>query len=225
MDKHAVISALERAWANEARWNGITRPYNAGDVYRLRGSMDIEYSLARYGAARLWELLRDGGYVAVLSAVTGHQAVPQCEAALQAIYVSGWRAFRRSARVGEEVRPSGPQGARSHERVRHQAGRGAPRGGRVRCGHDPDRPHGREQRHAAHQRLGRVRSPLPDGGADRRRLLPGARRRGRRHRPGPGLRALRRPAVVRDVEAGSRGGDHVCSSIPRELYALALGVL
>src|SRR5256886_11611793 len=59
MDKHAVISALERAWANEARWNGITRPYNAGDVYRLRGSIDIEYSLARYGAARLWELLRE----------------------------------------------------------------------------------------------------------------------------------------------------------------------
>src|SRR5439155_642613 len=69
MDKHAVISALERAWANEARWNGITRPYNAGDVYRLRGSIDIEYSLARYGAAlHAFEVMKnmiDAGAVGV----------------------------------------------------------------------------------------------------------------------------------------------------------------
>src|SRR5881398_212912 len=91
MDKHAVISALERAWANDARWNGMTRPYNAGDVYRLRGSIDIEYSLARYGAARLWELLRDEDYVAVLSAITGNQAIQQVQAGLKAIYVSGWQ--------------------------------------------------------------------------------------------------------------------------------------
>src|SRR6266700_5619505 len=91
MDKHAVISALERAWANDARWNGITRPYNAGDVYRLRGSIDIEYSLGRYGAARLWELMRDEDYVAVLSAITRNQAIQQVQAGLQAIYVSGWQ--------------------------------------------------------------------------------------------------------------------------------------
>ena len=91
MDKHAVITALERGWANDARWNGIKRPYNAGDVYRLRGSIDIEYSLARHGAARLWELLRDEEYVAVLSAITGNQAIQQVQAGLKAIYVSGWQ--------------------------------------------------------------------------------------------------------------------------------------
>src|SRR2546430_3572227 len=91
MDKHTVISALERAWVNEARWNGITRPYNAGDVYRLPRSIDIECSLARYGAARLWELLRDEDYVAVLSAITGNQAIQQVQAGLMAIYVSGWQ--------------------------------------------------------------------------------------------------------------------------------------
>ena len=91
MDKHAVIAALEHGWANEARWNGIKRPYNAGDVYRLRGSIDIEYSLARHGAARLWELLRDEDYVAVLSAITGNQAIQQVQAGLKAIYVSGWQ--------------------------------------------------------------------------------------------------------------------------------------
>src|SRR5256884_3174676 len=91
MDKQTVTSALERAWATDARWDGIKRPYGAGDVYRLRGSIDIEYSLARYGAARLWELLRDDDYVAVLSAVTGNQAIQQVQAGLKAIYVSGWQ--------------------------------------------------------------------------------------------------------------------------------------
>src|SRR5256885_9019722 len=91
MDKQAMITALERAWANDARWNGITRPYKAGDVYRLRGSIDIEYSLARYGAARLWELLQDDAYIAVLSAITGNQAIQQVQAGLKAIYVSGWQ--------------------------------------------------------------------------------------------------------------------------------------
>src|SRR6266513_4621962 len=91
MDKHAVISALELAWANEARWNGITRPYNAGDVYRLRGSIEIEHSLARYGAARFWLLLHDEPYVPVLSVITGNQAIQHVQAGLKAIYVSGWQ--------------------------------------------------------------------------------------------------------------------------------------
>src|SRR5438552_18423572 len=91
MDKHTVISALERAWVNEARWKGVTRPYNAGDVYRLRGPIDIEYSLGRYGAARLWELLRDEDYVAGLSAITGNQAIQQLQAGRQAIYVIAWQ--------------------------------------------------------------------------------------------------------------------------------------
>src|SRR5205807_2086646 len=224
MDKHAVTSALERAWATDARWDGIKRPYGAGDVYRLRGSIDIEYSLARYGAARLWELLRDEDYVAVLSAITGNQAIQQVQAGLKAIYGSGRRALRRSARIRQEVRPPRRQGARSHERVHHQAGRGAPRVGRVRRGHDPDRPHGREQRHPAHERLRRVRSPLRDRRADRRRVLPGTRRRRRGHRTRPRLRAICGLALVRDVEAGYRGGDEVRPGDPREVSAQAAGV-
>src|SRR3989475_13325314 len=70
MDKQQFISSLEQAWKAGSRWKGVTRPYTAGDVYRLRGSIDIEYSLARYGAARLWQLFQDDDYVAVLSAVT-----------------------------------------------------------------------------------------------------------------------------------------------------------
>src|SRR5712691_10927640 len=91
MDKQQFITSLEQAWKTGSRWRGVTRPYTAGDVYRLRGSIDIEYSLARYGAARLWQLFQDDDYLAVLSAVTGNQAIQQVQAGLKAIYVSGWQ--------------------------------------------------------------------------------------------------------------------------------------
>src|SRR6059036_2377543 len=91
MDKQEFVSTLEREWTTDSRWDGVTRPYTAGDVYRLRGSIDIEYSLARYGAARLWQLFQDEPYVAVLSASTGNQAIQEVQAGLNAIYVSGWQ--------------------------------------------------------------------------------------------------------------------------------------
>src|SRR5881628_1451283 len=91
MDKQEFVSTLEREWTTDSRWDGVTRPYTAGDVYRLRGSIDIEYSLARYGAARLWQLFQDEPYVAVLSASTGNQAIQEVQAGLKAVYVSGWQ--------------------------------------------------------------------------------------------------------------------------------------
>jgi isocitrate lyase len=91
MEQQEFITALERQWASDGRWEGITRPYRASDVYRLRGSIGIEYTLARLGAARLWELLRQEDYVPALSAVTGNQAIQLVQAGLKAIYVSGWQ--------------------------------------------------------------------------------------------------------------------------------------
>ena len=82
---------LEQMWATDPRWKGITRPYSAKDVVRLRGTMHIEHSLARYGAERLWELLHTEDYVAALGALTGNQAVQQVQAGLKAIYLSGWQ--------------------------------------------------------------------------------------------------------------------------------------
>jgi isocitrate lyase len=69
----------------------VQRPYTAGDVARLRGSVKIEYTLAQRGAARLWELLTTRDYVPALGALTGQQAVQQVRAGLEAIYVSGWQ--------------------------------------------------------------------------------------------------------------------------------------
>jgi len=73
------------------RFDGIERPYTAADVDRLRGSVRVEHTLARLGAARLWELLRSRDYVNSLGAVSGNQAVQMVRAGLEAIYISGWQ--------------------------------------------------------------------------------------------------------------------------------------
>lgn len=74
-----------------ARWAGISRPYSPEEVDRLRGTVRIEYSLARAGAERLWKLLHEEPYIAALGALTGNQAVEMAAAGLKAIYLSGWQ--------------------------------------------------------------------------------------------------------------------------------------
>ena len=78
-------------WGSSARWAGVERPYFEEDVRRLQGSVVIEQTLARRGAAKLWELLHTEEYVAALGALTGNQAVQQVKAGLKAIYLSGWQ--------------------------------------------------------------------------------------------------------------------------------------
>jgi isocitrate lyase len=78
-------------WGTNPRWAGITRPYSYDDVLRLRGTIQIEYTLARFGAERLWNLMRSDAYVAALGAITGNQAIEMVQAGLKAIYGSGWQ--------------------------------------------------------------------------------------------------------------------------------------
>ncbi|MBV9227667.1 MAG: isocitrate lyase [Chloroflexi bacterium] len=85
------VAEITKSWETDPRWRGIKRPYTAEDVLRLRGSIQIEYTLARMGAERLWNLLHSEPYVAALGALTGNQAVQQVKAGLQAIYLSGWQ--------------------------------------------------------------------------------------------------------------------------------------
>ncbi|TDL80741.1 isocitrate lyase [Peribacillus frigoritolerans] len=82
---------LQENWAMDARWNGVERPYTAEEVIRLRGSIDIEHTLARRGAEKFWNLLQTEDYVHALGALTGNQAVQQVKAGLKAIYLSGWQ--------------------------------------------------------------------------------------------------------------------------------------
>lgn len=85
------IANMKKDWAENPRWKGVTRPYSAEDVVRLRGSLQIEYTLARRGAEKLWDLCTTQPYVATLGALTGNQAMQQVKAGLKAIYLSGWQ--------------------------------------------------------------------------------------------------------------------------------------
>jgi isocitrate lyase len=90
MLKEDQVAEIAREWESP-RWDGITRPYTPEDVVRLRGSVKIEYTLARMGAQRLWQLMQERNYVRALGALTGNQAVQQVKAGLEAIYLSGWQ--------------------------------------------------------------------------------------------------------------------------------------
>src|SRR5215475_11787740 len=82
---------LEKNWATDPRWKGITRTYSGNDVLRLRGTVHVEHSLARIGAERLWELFQKDDFVSALGALTGNQALQQVQAGLKSIYLSGWQ--------------------------------------------------------------------------------------------------------------------------------------
>ena len=81
---------LEIQWESE-RWFGVSRPYSAEDVIRLRGSLKQEYTLAKRGSIKLWKMMKEQSYVNALGALTGNQAMQQVKAGLKAIYLSGWQ--------------------------------------------------------------------------------------------------------------------------------------
>jgi isocitrate lyase len=83
------------------RWQGVERPYEEDDVDRLRGSVEIEHTLAQRGAERLWERLQGDEPVRALGASTGNQAIQQVKAGLEAIYVSGWQIAADANNAGQ----------------------------------------------------------------------------------------------------------------------------
>jgi isocitrate lyase len=66
---------MTRQWHSDTRWKDTKRPYSSQQVIKLRGSIQVEHTLARLGAERLWTLLQTEPYVAALGALTGNQAV------------------------------------------------------------------------------------------------------------------------------------------------------
>ena len=95
------IAELEAHWQKDPRWQGITRPYSAEEVLKLRGTLAVDFTFARVGAKRLWHLLKTEPYVPALGALTGNQAVQQVEAGLKAIYLSGWQVAADNNLAGE----------------------------------------------------------------------------------------------------------------------------
>jgi len=95
------VAALEKDWAQNPRWKGIKRGYSAADVVRLRGSIQVEHTLARRGSEKLWNLVNTEPFVNTLGALTGNQAMQQVKAGLKAIYLSGWQVAGDANLAGE----------------------------------------------------------------------------------------------------------------------------
>src|SRR5688500_20013503 len=91
LTREQQIAQLEKDWAENPRWKGIKRGYSAADVVKLRGSLQIEHTLAKRGAEKLWNLINTEPFVNTLGALTGNQAMQQVKAGLKAIYLSGWQ--------------------------------------------------------------------------------------------------------------------------------------
>tara|TARA_B100000686_G_scaffold307737_1_gene348193 strand:+ start:147 stop:1427 length:1281 start_codon:yes stop_codon:yes gene_type:complete len=98
------VEALSREWEENERWKGVRRDYSAEEVIGLRGSVSVEYSLARRGAEKLWEALNGNAYTHAMGALTGGQAVQMVKGGLPAIYLSGWQ-VAGDANLSEQVYP------------------------------------------------------------------------------------------------------------------------
>src|ERR1700709_2778119 len=95
---------LRTDWETNPRWKGIVRPYTAEEVVGISGSVQIEYSLAKQGAEKLWKKLHTDAWVSGLGALTGNQAVQEVTAGMKAIYLSGWQ-VAADANLGSEMYP------------------------------------------------------------------------------------------------------------------------
>jgi isocitrate lyase len=101
MNNELEVAKIKKDWAENPRWKNIKRGYSAEDVVRLRGSLQIEHTLARRGAEKLWQLIHNEPFVNALGALTGNQAMQQVKAGLKAIYLSGWQVAGDANLAGE----------------------------------------------------------------------------------------------------------------------------
>jgi len=92
---------LRRNWSESPRWRGIVRGYEPEDVVRLRGTIPVEHSIARFTSEKLWRYLNEKPFVNALGALTGNQAMQQVRAGLDAIYLSGWQVAGDANLAGE----------------------------------------------------------------------------------------------------------------------------
>ncbi len=101
MSQSEQMNKLKAEWADSPRWNGVTRNYSAEDVVKLRGSVQIEHTLARRGSEKFWRLINQGEPVCGLGALTGNQAIQEVQAGLKVIYCSGWQVAGDGNSAGE----------------------------------------------------------------------------------------------------------------------------
>ncbi|HZW59546.1 MAG TPA: isocitrate lyase [Woeseiaceae bacterium] len=101
MDRDEQIRQLDDEWSTSPRWQNVRREYRAADVVRLRGSVQVEHTLARIGAEKLWRLVNRDEPLCALGALTGNQAIQEVQAGLQGIYCSGWQVAGDGNSAGE----------------------------------------------------------------------------------------------------------------------------
>ena len=101
MTRQEQIKQLESEWADSPRWKGITRNYSAEDVVKLRGTVQIDHTLARLGSEKMWRLVNQEAPLCGLGALTGNQAIQEVQAGLKAIYCSGWQVAGDGNSAGE----------------------------------------------------------------------------------------------------------------------------
>ena len=193
-----------------ARWDGIVRPYTQADVERLRGSVQIEHTLAQLGAKRLWELLHAEPYVHALGALTGNQAVQKVKAGLKAIYLSGWQVAADANTAGQMYPDQSLYPANS--RARRSSGASTRRCSAPTRSSTPRARSGTLLVRAdRRRRRGRLRRP-----AQRLRADEGDDRGGRRGRAlrGP-ARVARRSAATWAARCSSRPASSSARSPPR----------
>lgn len=82
--------ALKRDWETNPRWKGIQRTYKADTVLKLRGSIQVAYTLACLGTERFYYLVKNRPYVQALGAMSGNQSVEYVYGGQEVVYQSGW---------------------------------------------------------------------------------------------------------------------------------------
>ena len=92
---------LQKEWSESTRWKNIKRGYSAEDVVKLRGSIQVEHTLATRGSEKLWNLVNNEPFVNALGALSGNQAMQQAKAGLKAVYLSGWQVAGDANNAGE----------------------------------------------------------------------------------------------------------------------------
>jgi GMP synthase (glutamine-hydrolysing) len=96
---------------------------------RRRGAparqLQVEHTLAKRGAEKLWNLINTEPFVNSLGALTGNQAMQQVKAGLKAIYLSGWQVAGDANSRRDVPRPValpgglGAQGRQAHQQHLH----------------------------------------------------------------------------------------------------------
>ncbi len=104
MSNQERIKKIQEDWDQNPRWKNVKRPFSAEDVIKLRGSLDLEYTLAKNGANKLWDGLNNKPFMAGLGALNGNQAIQEVQAGLNAIYLSGWQ-VAADANLSSEMYP------------------------------------------------------------------------------------------------------------------------